>query len=263
MNLSRRKILQVLASGLWLGCESSRSGARPSASASATAGTGETSGTAVSLDVVEIGSGARGNDALVLLHGWGARGDDLVSLARELARPNTTIFVPAAPLVEGSGRAWWHFDPATPAAYAESDATPTGYEPRSAVTSARLAVQSLVHSVRERLTPPRLMLAGFSQGAMLSLDVALQCEARVDRVAVLSGALLTESLAALRAACGARPRVLVTHGRADPVVPFEHAERAVAILEQHAIAVDFRPFDGRHGIPPEARRALGDFLFGA
>jgi phospholipase/carboxylesterase len=116
--------------------------------------------------------------------------------------------------------------------------------------------------VRERLAPRRVALAGFSQGAMLALDVALTCDAGVERVAVLSGALLVDSLPALHASCASRPRVLVTHGSIDPIVPFPNAEHAVAILEQHDLRVDFRPFDGKHAIPTEVRTALPEFLFG-
>jgi phospholipase/carboxylesterase len=266
VTLSRREILQALASRGLVACRSSASDLRATASASpdaSTRGTAPATGTTVNLHAVEIGAAARGDDAIVLLHGWGAPGDDLVSLGRELSRPSNTIFVPAAPLAEGSGRAWWHFDANTRAHYAQSDTLPAGYQPLAAVTDARRAVQSLVRSVHERLAPARLTLAGFSQGAMLALDVALQCEPRVDRVAALSGALLTDSLPALRAGCGARPRLLVTHGRADPVVPFQNAERTVAILEQHGISVDFRPFDGRHEIPRVVRSALAALAFGA
>jgi predicted esterase len=57
----------------------------------------------------------RGGSAVVVLHGWGAPGDDLVPLAEALARPGVRFFVPAAPLPEmGGGRAWWHLDPNTP-----------------------------------------------------------------------------------------------------------------------------------------------------
>ena len=54
----------------------------------------------------------RGGSAVVVLHGWGAPGDDLVPLAEALQRPGVRFFVPAAPLPEmGGGRAWWHLDP--------------------------------------------------------------------------------------------------------------------------------------------------------
>jgi phospholipase/carboxylesterase len=124
-------------------------------------------------------------------------------------------------------------------------------------------VQALLRNIHERFAPPLLTLAGFSQGAMLALDVALQCDPRVDRVAALSGALLIDSLPALHDGCGKTRRLLVTHGRSDPIVPFENAERAVAMLEQRGVAVDFRPFDGRHEIPRSVRSALGPFAFDA
>jgi len=238
-----------------------RTDAAPSAAPASSAPRDAAGASDSRLAVVQIGAGARGDAALVLLHGWGAQGDDLVPLARALARPNTTIFVPAAPLTQGGGRAWWHFDPTAPRAYAQGDSAPPGYPLNPAVASARRAVQTLVREVSERLAPPRMALAGFSLGAMLALDVALQCEPRIDRVAVLSGALLFDSLPALHAACSARPRVLVTHGQFDPVIPFANAEHAAAVLEQRGLTVDFRLFAGRHEIPREVRLALPDFLF--
>jgi phospholipase/carboxylesterase len=266
VNHSRRGALRALAAGFLAACESSHAVKR-----SAEHGAPDPAATRVvaaasdvpRLAVVELGTAVPGDDALVLLHGWGARGDDLVSLGRELARPKTTIVVPAGPLAEGSGRAWWHFDPNAPRAYAASDEVPAGHQPLADVVTARAAVRALLDETRARLAPPRVALAGFSQGAMLSLDVALECDARVERVAVLSGALLLDSLPALLASCAARPRVLVTHGRFDPIVPFRNAERAVAILEEHGLRVDFRPFDGKHAIPAEVRNALPEFLFGA
>ncbi len=263
---TRRDALRALAAGLLAACESSRAVKRSAEHGASNASATPTVAVASDvprLAVVEVGAAARGDDAVVLLHGWGAPGDDLVSLGHELARPKATIVVPAGPLAEGSGRAWWHFDPNAPRAYAQSDEVPPNHQPLAAVATARAAVRAVLDETRERLAPPHVALAGFSQGAMLSLDVALQCDARVERVAVLSGALLLDSLPALLANCAARPRVLVTHGRFDPIVPFHNAERAVAILERHGLRVDFRPFDGPHAIPLEVRNALPEFLFGA
>ena len=91
------------------------------------------------LDVTEVA--AEGDDspvttAVVLLHGWGAAGDDLVALADELVRPGTRFFVPEGPLVEmGGGRAWWHLDDGRPVhAY---DDQPPG-RPPSACAGGRL-----------------------------------------------------------------------------------------------------------------------------
>jgi phospholipase/carboxylesterase len=96
---------------------------------------------------------------------------------------------------------------------------------------------------------------------MLSLDVALDASPPVDRVAALSGVLLADSVAGLRAARATRPPIFVSHGRGDPVVPFRAGERAKDLLERHAFTVSFHPFAGGHEIPPEVVSALETFLF--
>jgi len=208
-----------------------------------------------------MGEEEPGGTAVVLLHGWGAPGDDLVALADLLVRPQTRFFVPAAPLSEfGEGRAWWHLDPSDRPAHAWDDKGPAGYQPCHLVMSARAAVRTLLGSIRSRYAPDALIIGGFSQGAMLSLDVALAEGAAVDRVAALSGVLLADSLASLHTARSSRPPVFLAHGRHDTVVPFAGAERANEILTQHGFAVTWRPFDGGHEIPPSVVKDLRSFF---
>jgi phospholipase/carboxylesterase len=203
----------------------------------------------------------RGGTAVVLLHGWGAPGDDLVGLAHALDHPGARFFVPAAPLPEvGGGRAWWHLDRADRPEHATNDkAAPRA--PQRDLAVARLAVQTILRTVRERYAPDRLCVAGFSQGAMLALDVALQAAPPVDRVAALSGVLLVDSLPALRAAGAPRPPVFLSHGTNDPVLPFVGGDRARDLLERHGYKVAFHPFEGGHEIPGEIMGELAEFLF--
>ena len=208
----------------------------------------------------------RGGQLVVLLHGWGARGDDLVPLARALARPGARFLMPAAPLPEsGGGRAWWHLDPQTRPAHALSDELPEGHRPSAPLAASREAVQALLRDAKERYAPDSIAVGGFSQGAMLSLDVALAADPAVDRVAVLSGVLLADSLPALRAQPpgAARPAVLVTHGSSDPILPFRSAERIASVLEPRGYRVTWLPFEGGHEIPPLVVTRLREFLFGA
>lgn len=204
----------------------------------------------------------RGGSAVVLLHGWGASGTDLVPLGRALARPKTRFFVPAGPLAEsGGGRAWWHLDARDRPAHAWDDETPPGYQPNPDVSAARVAVQTLLRGIKRRYAPDALLLGGFSQGAMLSLDVALAADPAVDRVAVLSGVLLADSLLSLRAQRSPRPLVFVSHGRRDPVLPFAGGERAKDLLTRNGFAVTWRPFEGGHEITPDVVAALAAFFF--
>ncbi len=106
------------------------------------------------------------------------------------------------------------------------------------------------------------MLGGFSQGAMLSLDVALAADPPVDRVIAMSGLLLADSLAGLEAERASRPAIFVSHGRADPVLPFSEGERAKNLLAKRGFDVTFRPFDGGHQIPAPIVEAVSSCLFG-
>jgi len=196
-----------------------------------------------------------------VLHGWGAPGGDLVPLAQALRRPGTRFFVPAAPLPEmGGGRAWWHLDPHTRPPHASSDQLPAGFRPAPEVLAARAAVQALIATVVDRYAPATVALVGFSQGAMLSIDVALAGAPRVDRVVAMSGVLLMDSVPALTAPHASRPQFLLSHGRQDPVVPFPSGVRARELLEAHGFPVTWWPFDGGHEIPralmPEVSRFL-------
>jgi phospholipase/carboxylesterase len=215
------------------------------------------------LQVVEVaadGDTSPVAKAVVLLHGWGAPGDDLVALADELVRPGTRFFVPEGPLVEiGGGRAWWHLDEARPP-HAWDEQLPDGHRPHPQVADARRRVLALIEQIRTRFQPGQLALAGFSQGGMLALDVALAARTPVDRVAVLSGVLLADSLPALLADGSPRPPVLISHGRQDQVLRFGGGERASQILERRGFPVTWLPFTGGHEIPTPVMEALRSFL---
>jgi phospholipase/carboxylesterase len=203
-----------------------------------------------------------GGQAVVVLHGWGAAGDDLVPLAQALQRPGVRFFVPAGPLPEvGGGRAWWHLDPNTRPPHASTDQLPPDFRPMPAVIAARAAVQGLIATVVERHAPKTVALVGFSQGAMLAIDVALAGAPGVERVVAMSGVLLVDSVPALTAPHPTRPRFLLSHGRQDPVVPFPGGTRAKELLEQHGFQVSWRPFDGGHEIPAPLLPNITRFLF--
>jgi len=204
----------------------------------------------------------RGGSAVIVLHGWGAPGDDLVPVAEVLSRPGARFFVPAAPLPEvGGGRAWWHLDPNTRPPYASSDQVPPAFQPTPEVIAARNAVQELITTVVDRYAPSTVALVGFSQGAMLSIDVALAAAPRVDVVVAMSAVLLVDSVPGLTAPHPTRPRFLLSHGRHDPVLPFEGGSKAKDLLEQHGFSVAWRPFNGGHEIPPPVLAEVDRFLF--
>jgi phospholipase/carboxylesterase len=257
-SFSRRDALLATLAVAPLGCRRSR----PTLAASADAGATRPWGGLEVARVSGMREDERGGTAVVVLHGWGAAGDDLVPLAEALKRPGARFFVPAAPLPEvGGGRAWWHLDPNTRPPHASSDQLAPGFRPTPAVVAARAAVQALIATVVDLHAPRAVALLGFSQGAMLSIDVALAGAPFVERVVAMSGVLLTDSVSALTAPHPTKPRFLLSHGRQDPVVPFPGGSRAKDLLEKHGFPVTWRPFDGGHEIPPPLLEDVDRFLF--
>jgi phospholipase/carboxylesterase len=212
------------------------------------------------LQVSVIGGGPStqpGGRLVVLLHGWGAPGDDLVALGRLYAGPRTRVVVPAGPLPHAfGGRAWWDLDLDRLQRRDRSLMTdvPDG------LPAARTKVQALLTDLRARFRPELLVLGGFSQGGMLAMDVALAADPPVDRVAVLSGALIAEPVWRQHMERGPAIPVLLSHGRQDGVLPFAAGEALKALLDAHHYPVTWLPFTGEHEIPQPVVAALGEFI---
>lgn len=193
----------------------------------------------------------RGSTVVVLMHGYGAPGDDLVGLGEELAASVPARFVmPAAPRVWAGGppgRAWFEREPA---------------QAREQLPTASRAVEGVLATLEDQGVPrDRVVLAGFSQGAMMALERALRGPAVPRAVVMLSGGLprgTSESELDFSRLSGVP--VFVSHGRRDQLLPFSGAEALARRAEEAGARVTFVPFDGGHSIPPIVRTEVAAFL---
>jgi len=210
----------------------------------------------------------------VLLHGFGASGEDLVGLWRELDVPKGTRFVfPAAPLEldlgygpPGSSRAWWLIDmERMQRAIMRGEMRDLTAEVPDGLPAARDAAIALLDDVEEKLgaDPARLVLGGFSQGAMLSLDVALRTTRQLAGLVLLSGTLLAEHEWVPRLPTRTGLPVLQSHGVQDPLLPYVIAERLRDHMVAAGLRVEWVPFRGQHEIPLFVRQKMGAFLHAA
>jgi phospholipase/carboxylesterase len=198
---------------------------------------------------------------VVLLHGFGAPGDDLVPLARMIDAPARFVF-PAAPLeLDGmfGGRAWWLLD-LVKLEQELRDGVPRDRrgEVPDGLPAARERTMRFVDHVKARysIDDRRLVLGGFSQGAMVAVDVALHRDAPPGALAVMSGTLVAERDWAPRMKQLANVPVAMSHGRHDMLLPFSAAEALRDQLRAAGARVDWHPFLGGHEIPPEALAAV-------
>ena len=211
---------------------------------------------------------------VILSHGYGAPGTDLVPLAGELLQlepslaPNTQFIFPAAPLSLDSlglygGRAWWMIDlESRIAAIERGEIDAFRNEAPAGMSEASDALLKVVEEALSQsgLDASRLILGGFSQGSMVATDVALRLEQPPAALAVLSGTLLCEDNWKDLASRRGPLRVLQTHGHYDPILPFECALWLKDLFEEAGFAVDFRPFPGQHQIPMTALEGLAKLI---
>jgi phospholipase/carboxylesterase len=187
----------------------------------------------------------------VLLHGFMGTPDDLAPFARSLGVQARFVFpegnVDLAPF-DLRGRAWWPVD-------VDGRAEALSRGPRDlcqfapeGLGAAREHLNGILDELdREALGP--LVLGGFSQGAMLSCEVALGTPRPLAGLVMFSGALITQG--AWRPRYASRPglRVFMSHGRRDHDLSFAAADSFQSELAAAGLEVTWCPFDGGHEIP--------------
>jgi phospholipase/carboxylesterase len=199
----------------------------------------------------------------ILMHGFGAPGDDLVGLAPYLDAPARFVF-PEAPLelggLYGDSRAWWLLDlAALEQQLASGRPALRAAEIPEGLATAREHVLRFAAAVEARFPGP-LVLGGFSQGAMLALDVALHRDMKPAGLLLMSGTLLAEPVWQPRFAQLAGVPILMSHGRNDQLLPFSSAETLRDKLRAAGANVEWVPFAGGHEIPPVVVDAASKFL---
>jgi phospholipase/carboxylesterase len=106
----------------------------------------------------------------------------------------------------------------------------------------------------------RVVLGGFSQGALLALDLAAHDPRPLAGLVLLSGSLMDEAELAPRLPSRRGLPVRMTHGRADDVLPFERAEDLHRALTSAGLDVRFEPFDGGHEVTSAVSEGTAAFV---
>jgi phospholipase/carboxylesterase len=195
---------------------------------------------------------------VVLLHGLGADGNDLIELGQQWRDwlPDAAFVAPHAPDPCGNvpmGREWFPLTLSDPREFWRG------------VTYAGPGLDAFLDRELARYSLPAssLALVGFSQGAMMALHVGLRRQAAPAAIIGYSGLLVLEDGKGPESLKEARskPPILLIHGDQDDVVPVE-----MFFFSKEALAAAELPCQWHlsagvgHGIDPEGLRQGGLFL---
>jgi phospholipase/carboxylesterase len=187
---------------------------------------------------------------VVLVHGYGSDGNDLIGLA-----PHWQQFLPSAhfvaphapdPLPGSPGFQWFPISRIDPA------------EMQRGVESVAATLDHFLDAELQRLSlpPERLILTGFSQGAMLSLHLGLRRATPPAAIVGLSGLLPAPAPSRPNG-----PPIFLAHGDADDVIPVQAMLMAATMLGAGGRAVQWHIAPGiGHGVDPDTMMLTGQFL---
>lgn len=213
---------------------------------------------------------------VVMLHGYGANAYDLVPLSNELPIASDWRWVfPQGPLpieLGGfgafEGRAWFPIDVGS---YEKALREGRGEEwmnrTPQGLSAARKALLGLIYELK--IDSRNLILGGFSQGAMLAVDVAIHLENPPKGLLLFSGAPVDRTNWSKRAQALGRQEAQTgpqsisffqSHGEQDQVLPFASGQALNNLLLSWGFTGTFLPFRGGHEIPRGALREANQFL---
>lgn len=210
---------------------------------------------------IELNTGPDPVGTVIWMHGLGADGWDFVPIVRELPLPEELalrfIFphAPVRPVTINNGapmRAWYDIS--------MNDISRVADE--RGIRESQAAVERLIARERDRgVDPGRIVLAGFSQGGAIALQVGLRHGSRLAAIVALSAYLPLEgSLDAEASPANRATPIFMGHGTQDPVVPLQLAQASKAALERRGYEVEWHTWPMGHNVHPEEIEAIAVFL---
>lgn len=213
------------------------------------------------LETIETETGPNPGATVIVLHGLGADGNDFVPIAQELelaaVGPVRFVFphAPVIPVTINNGyrmRAWYDI----------LGMDLVLREDESGLRLSRGAVEELLAREKERGIPAgRIVLAGFSQGAAMSLLTGLRHKERLAGIAGLSGYLpLAQSTATERTDANALTPIFMGHGQHDNVVDIERGKTSREVLRALGYEVQWHEYPMAHSVCMEEVADLNRWL---
>jgi phospholipase/carboxylesterase len=179
---------------------------------------------------------------MVVLHGLGDSIAGFRWLPPALGLPWLNFLLVNAPDRYYQGFSWYEF----------------GGDPEPGILRSRKLLFELLDDLRGKGFPSeQTIVSGFSQGCLMTWETGLRYPHRLAGLVGISGYAHNEKQSLLELSPVARDqRFMITHGRQDPIIPFEAVKRQVEVFKAAGLKIDWREFDKGHTIAGEEELAV-------
>jgi phospholipase/carboxylesterase len=213
------------------------------------------------LPCIEIETAPNPSASVIWLHGLGADGNDFVPIIPQLNLsecPAIRFVFPSAPSMPVTINGGY----VMPAWYDITGRDGNGREDIDGIHQSARAISELIEQEASRgVAHGKIVLAGFSQGCAISLQVGLRFPHALAGIMALSGYLpLAESLQLERSEANRKTPIFMAHGVWDPVIAPERAEASVDTLEKLGYQVDWNTYPMEHSLHPDELTDISRFL---
>ncbi len=178
---------------------------------------------------------------LFLLHGYGSNEKDLFALAQHIPAQWLVISVRAPNMLEKDKYHWYGLDRSSGSLI---------HDTNQAEEARKILLQFIDQMIdRYQVDTKRIVIGGFSQGAIMSNSIGITRPDKIKGIANFSGMILDE-VKTLKAEKEAYKnlKVFIAHGQNDPMLPFSHAEESNAFFEGIGVNPSFHFDDSKHTI---------------
>jgi phospholipase/carboxylesterase len=184
---------------------------------------------------------------LIMLHGLGDSLEGFRWMPEALELPWMNYLLVNAPDEYYGGYSWYDF---------MGDITP------GVLRSRKLIFELLDHQRSQGFPTEHTVLAGFSQGCLMSIDSGLRYPNRLAAIVGISGYVCEpEKLLKELSPVALNQRLLVTHGVADPLIPFAMVKQQIQQLKSAGLNIDWHEFMKAHTIAGEPElRVIRKFI---
>jgi phospholipase/carboxylesterase len=198
---------------------------------------------------------------VIVLHGLGADGNDFVPIVSEMQLPEDMplrFVFPNAPLLRVTVNNGYQM----PAWYDILSANIIQRADQSGINnSVKKILQLIAHEVEQGIPEDKIVLAGFSQGAVMALTTGLQVTKPIAGILALSGYLpFAEQVIGQSAAFAKNIPILMAHGTQDPVVPYAMGQIAYDALKKAGFAASWQSYPMGHSVCAEEIAEIANWL---